>query len=148
MIPTPDFHENNKVVVVNGETALADGKYPASASFIDVADFQRIVFLVALGALDSVVTFAVQQATAANGTPKAVSGATKTIAATDDGKWFSIEVEVRLLDINNGYHFVTLDVSGSAGGNDFAAITALLRGPGYQPVTQPSGYYAQVVVAG
>jgi hypothetical protein len=147
MIPTPDFHEENKVVALSGEVALVDGKFPASAAFLDVSDFQRVVFLVFLGALDSIITFAVQQAAAINGTPKAVTDATVVIAATDDAKWLSIEVEVRKLDINNGYHYVTLDVSGATG-NDYAAIFAFLRGPGYQPVTQPAGYYSHVVVAG
>lgn len=131
----------------NMSTAIVDGKFPASTAFIDVADFERFAFLVKVGATTSALTVKVQQATAANGTPKDVAGATATIAATDDDDTFVIEVETRELDLNLGHRFVTLDVAGAAGGDDFLAIVFLGINPGSAPVTQPATTNT-VIVAG
>ncbi|NJN54075.1 MAG: hypothetical protein HC804_04550 [Anaerolineae bacterium] len=134
-------------VVEPGLTALSAAKYPASAAFIDVYDFERFAFLVGLDVVADDVVFQVEQATAANGTPKDVTGATKTIAnATDDQKWFLIEVQTDQLDINNDYHFVTLDVSGISGTNN--ATIALLGYPKKHPVTSHASQLASVIIAG
>ncbi len=132
-----------------GKDVLADAYYPASGSFIDMAGYQRIVFLIGL---DTIVTpdFEVYQDTSATATAgiKAVSGAAKTDVVTgDDGKWMTIEVDASKLDINNSFRYVTLKVSGT-GGADNAAIFALRYAAGEEPVTQPAGYYAQVFVGG
>lgn len=141
------FDDEVAVLSVNAfNTGLVDGKFPASGSFIDVKDYQKFVFLIVAGTLDSALTVKVQQATAANGTPKDITGATTTIAATDDNKWHSIEVDVAALDINNGYRYVTLDVAGAAGGNDYIAAVFLGLIPGVQPVAQNASYVAAVVV--
>jgi hypothetical protein len=142
------FVEQVKVQGCNAmSTAIADGKFPASASFIDVADFERFAFVVKAGALDSALTLQVEQATAANGTPKDVDGATLTIGTGDDNDTYVIEVETRKLDIANDYRYVTLDVTGQAGSDDFAAILFLGMNPGSAPVTQPATTNT-VVVAG
>lgn len=129
-------------------TAIADGDFPASASYIDVSDFERFVFVLKAGALDSALTCKVQQATAANGTPKDVTGATITIGATDDNKVGLIEVETRRLDVDNDYRFVTLDVAGQATSDDYLAILFLGVNPGSAPVTQHANTKTPVIVAG
>lgn len=131
----------------NFSTAIADGKFPASAAFIDVSDYERFAFLVKAGALNSALTCKVQQATAANGTPKDVTGATVTVGATDDNDTYLIEVETRRLDIANDYRFVTLDVAGQADSDDYLAILFLGLNPGVAPVTQHATTNT-VIVAG
>lgn len=142
------FIEAVKIQQLNVEDALTEAKFPASGSFIDVSQYDRVAFLVLAGALDSATTIKVQQATANNGTPKDVSGATLTIGATGDDKWYLIEVETRKLDINNDYRYLTLDVAGPAGGNDYAAIVFFGFAPGTMPVTQGSDKGNSVAVVG
>lgn len=126
-------------------TAIVDGDFPASGSYIDVSDYERFAFLVVAGGSNTALTVKVQQATAADGTPKDITGATQTIGATDDGEAFLIEVETRRLDINNSYRYVTLDVAGQSGGDDTLAIVFLGINPGAAPVTQTN---TAVIVAG
>lgn len=104
-----------------GDTALAVAKYPASGSFIDVREYKRFGFLIGKGALDTATTFQVEQATAINGTPKDVADAVHIAAGDSDDKFAIIEVDGAKLDINNDYHFVTLDVTGPTG-NDYSCI--------------------------
>lgn len=122
----------------NFNTALVDGDFPASGSFIDVSDFEKFAFVVRAGTLDSELTLKVQQADAIDGTPKDVTGATDVVAATDDNDLFIVEVETNHLDINNDYHFVTLDVAGAAGSNDYLDILFVGILKGSLPVTQPA----------
>lgn len=134
-------------------TMLADGQFPASGSFIDVRGYARVAFLILVGTLDSALTVKVQQATAANGTLKDVSGATTTIGATDDNKFHVIEVLTDNLDTANGYRYVTLDVAGAVyeegvDAEDYAALVFLGLAPDTEPVTQPAACVAAVVVAG
>lgn len=130
-----------------GLTALADGKYPTSGNFIDVSDMERFAFYVALDVIADAADLKVQQATAANGTPKDVTGAAKTdIAATDDQKQVLIEVETAQLDINSDYHFVTLDVSGISGTSN--ASIFFIGVPKSKPVTQHADLLEHVIVAG
>lgn len=132
----------------NFMTAIADGEFPASASYIDVGAFERFVFLIAAGTLDSALTCQVQQAATVSGTAKDVTGAVAIVGAGDDNEWVTIEVQTNQLDLNNGYNFVTLDVSGAAGSNDYLCIFFLGMYPSEQPVTQNAGYSQAVVVAG
>ena len=67
-----------------GTTALSAAKYPVSGSFIDVSDFERFGFYVALDTLADAIDIKVQQATADDGTPKDITGAAKTDIADDD----------------------------------------------------------------
>lgn len=144
-----NWYENVYTQVLEaGVTALSDANYPASASYIDVSEFERFVFLIAL---DTVATpdFAVLQDTSATQTAsvKAITGAAKTdIVTADDGKHFTIEVETARLDIANGFRYVTLQVSNTS--SDNAAIVFFGCRPRRAPVTQPAAYYASVQVAG
>lgn len=134
-------------VVEPGLTALSAAKYPVSTAFIDVYDYERFAFLVGLDVVADDVVFQVEQAIAANGTPKDVTGATKTIAnATDDQKWFLIEVQTDQLDINNDYHFVTLDVSGISGTNNASIV--FIGFPKKHPRTAHASQLASVIIAG
>ncbi len=129
-------------------TAIADGEFPASGSFIEVGQYERFVFIVRAGTLDSALTCQVQQAATVNGVAKDVTGAVAVVGAGDDNELFLIEVETRKLDINNGYNYVTLDVSGAAGGNDYLDIVFVGVNPLTMPVTQPTGTNTPVIVAG
>ncbi len=130
------FSEATLIKPLNVEDAVTEKLYPVSTAFIDVSGYERFVFLVAAGALNSALTFQVQQATAANGTPKDVTGAVAVVAADGDDKWSLIEVQTARLDINNDYHFVTLKSTGAAGGDDYAAITFFGVNPLEKKVTQ------------
>lgn len=133
-------------VLEAGLTALSAAKYPASGSFIDVSDFERFGFYVALDTLADAIDIKAQQATADDGTPKDITGAAKTdIADTDDATEVLIEVQTAHLDINNDYHFVTLDVSGITGTNNAAIV--FFGVPKSKPVTQPATL-THVLVAG
>lgn len=132
----------------NFNTAIVDGSFPASGSFIEVGKYDRFVFEIRAGTLDSALTCQVQQATSASGTPKDVTGAVVTVGATDDNQLFLIEVETRKLDINNSYNYVTLSVSGAAGGNDYLDIVFFGVNPGKLPVTQPTTVSTPAIVAG
>jgi hypothetical protein len=134
---------------LNAEDALAAALYPTSTNFIDVQDFDRFAFLIAAGALDSALTLQVQQDTSATSTDlKDVDGAVVTIAATGDDKWYLIEVDTSKLDSNNGFHYVTLEVAGPAGGNDYGAILFFGFGKGSRPVTQGADRGDAVFVGG
>jgi len=141
------FSEEIKIVTCNAfGTAIADGDFPASGSYIDVSDFERFAFLIKAGTLNSALTCKVQQAPAINGATADVTGATTTVGATDDNEVFIIEVETRKL-LAAG-QFVTLDVAGAAGSDDFLDITFLGINPNSAPVTQPATTNTPVIVAG
>ena len=142
------FSEGTKIQQLNVEDAVTEASYPASGAFIDVAEFERIAFLVQAGALNSAMVFKVQQATAVNGALKDVTGATVSVAANGDDKWYLIEVQTNKLDINNDYRYVTLTSTVAAGGDDYAAITCFGINPGSKPVTQGSDKGSVVRVFG
>lgn len=126
-------------------TAIVDGEFPASGSYYDVSDYERFAFIITAGASDTALTCQVQQAAAIDSTAKDITGAVQTVGASDDGEVFIIEVETRRLDLNNGYNYVTLDVTGQAGSNDYLAIVFVGINPGAAPVTQQN---TAVIVAG
>lgn len=132
------FSEQVVIQQINSaDVVLAAGAYPASASYIDVSRFDRFAFLVQLGTTAHAQTWQVQQATAANGTLKDVTGALASSGAGDDGKWYLIEVDASHLDVNNSYKYVTLlNTSGTTG--DYAQITFLGFLGGNYPVAQGS----------
>lgn len=142
------FSEVTYIQQLNVEDALTAASYPASGSFIEVSKFERFAFLIGAGALNSQVVAQVQQAAAANGALKDVADATVTISATDDDKWYLLEVQTDHLDTNHGYRYVTLTLTGPAGGDDYAAIFFLGLNPGYAPVVQGADKGAVVAVVG
>jgi hypothetical protein len=145
------FDDNFYVVAGNNfNTAIVDGKFPASTAFVDVSEFTSVVFLIRVGTLTSALTCAVNQDTSATQTAsiKVVTGASLVVAADDDNEIKSIEVETAKLDIANGFRYVTLDVTGAGGSDDYLDIMVIGKQPRRAPVTQPAGYSEAVVVAG
>lgn len=131
-------------------TAIVDGYFPASASFHAVGDARTFVFMIFAGTLNSELVCQVKQDTGATATAniKDITGAVVTIEATDDNKWARIEVEVAKLDIDNDFNYVTLDVSGAGGGDDYLCIAFAKKLPRSAPVTQPTNLDSDVLVAG
>jgi hypothetical protein len=139
MIPNELFTERTKIQHLHsGEVALVDASFPASGSYIDVSQYKSFVFLINAGALTSALSFQVQQATANNGTLKDVTGAVVAVPANGDDKWYSIEVQASKLDINNDYRYVTLTMTGAAGGDDYADLLFFGINASLKPVTQGS----------
>lgn len=135
----------------NFMTAIADGEFPASGSYIDVSDFERFAFIIRAGTLDSALTVAVQEAATIDGTAATISGATTTIAASGnsgDNSLHIIEVETRKLTRNSGYNYVTLDITGAAGSNDYADILFVGINGHQFPVTQTADTTVVVKVMG
>ena len=126
---------------------VANDYYPAAGSFLDTSGFRANMFLVDLRDLADAIDVEVYQSmTSGSATAKAITGAAKTnIVATDDAKMLSIEVGTDQLDLTNGFRYLTLKVSGVSGA-DWVDLHALQFKAGYQPVTQPAAYYAQVKV--
>ena len=114
-------------------TAISDGDFPASGSYIDVSGYTHFAFMVNAGSLDSALTLQVQEHDSATGTATSVSSATATVGATDDDYLYLIEVEVAKLSLN--HHFVTLDVSGEAGSNEYLAIFFIGWNARHAPIT-------------
>lgn len=143
------FSEVVKVHVLEEGDALSVAKYPTSGNFKSMRGVHRFAVIGIVNAVDSATTIQVQQATAADGSPKNITGAVHIIPAdgSEDGKWFCIEVEVSHMDSNNGYKFVTVDVSGVAGANDTVTLLLLEFAGGKLPVTQ-SDLAAAVNVVG
>jgi len=127
-------------------TAITDGDFPSSGSFIDVSDYTHFAFLVHAGTLDSELTLQVQEHDSATGTATDVSGATATVEATDDNKGFLIEVEVAKLSAD--HHYVTLDVSGAAGSNDYLDVWFLGWNTRHAPITAWSSMDTTTEVVG
>jgi hypothetical protein len=136
----------------NFNTAIADGNFPASTAYIDTTNYTHFAFKVRAGTLDSALTLQVKQDTSATETAsiKNVTGATVTVGAGDDNELFLIEVETSQLDIANSFRYVTLAVSGAAGGNDYADILFEGWNARHRTVTQPATYPAAnaVLIAG
>lgn len=133
--------ENRLLANLNDfNTAIVDGKFPVSGSFLDLTDAQRVIFFIKAGTLDSAITVQVQQDTSATQTAsiKSVTGAVDIVGAGDDDKLFVIELEVAKLDIGNGFRYVTLDITGAAGGNDYLSMMAERSPVRHAPVTQPA----------
>lgn len=125
-------------------TAITVAKYPVSGSFIDVTNFTHFAFLIFAGTLDSALTCQVEEADAADGTPQDITGAVKIIGATDDNKWSSIEVAVEEMDLEDDMRYVTLDITGAAGSNDYLCIVFVGWNIRHRPVTQPTNYLTAV----
>lgn len=134
----------------NFNTAITDGNFPASASYIDVSQFERFVFTIRAGTLDSALTCQVKQDTSATETAniKNVTGAVVVVGATDDNEIVTIEVETNHLDSNNDFRYVTLAVSGAGGANDYLDVQFIGLNPDVKPVTQPAAYSQAVIVSG
>jgi hypothetical protein len=128
-------------------TAITDGDFPASGSYIDVSDFERFAFVVVAGTLNTALTLQVQQAATVSGSTSNITGATATIGTSDDNEVFIIEVETRRLTLT-GQRYVTLDIAGASGGDDYASVVFYGLNKGSVPVTQHASTNTPVIVAG
>ena len=140
-----------EIHLLNTEDALSNGqRLPASGSFIDVSNFERFAFLVGAGALANALTLKVEQDTSETVTAsvKDVTGATVSVLATGDDKWYLVEVQTAHLDTNNDFHFVTLNVAGAGAGTDFGSVWFFGINPKTFPVTQPATRGGAVAVVG
>ena len=122
-----------------------------TSAYVDVGDYDRVVAVLEVGATDTTVDFKLVQATDSSGTGSKdiTSAAITQLSATDDNKQVAIELEVRKLDINNGFNYVaavTTVGNGTTGATVAVAIYGV--GPGSRPVSQPAPFAQQVVVAG
>lgn len=121
----------------------------APATYIDVANFERFVFLISAGALGTGATVdaqVVQATTAAGAGSKNITGAAITqLTATDDDKFVTIEVLREKLDIANDFRYVSLTVT-VANTADLEVIFLGLN-PRHTPVTQPAAYAEKVQIA-
>jgi len=121
------------------EDALSAALYPLSGSFFDVADYEAFAFVILIGGLDTQLTFQVHQDTSATATGdiKDIADAAVVVPADGDDKWYGIYVDTQMLDLNNGFRYVTLDVTGPTG-NDYGTMLFVGIKKGEIPVTQPS----------
>jgi hypothetical protein len=129
------------------DTAITDTTYyPADGSFIDVSQYDGFSFFIAAGGLDTQLVFAVyENSTAASAGSTAITGATVTIAATGDDKWYMIEVDAQ--SMTPGHRYVSLYGTGAAGGNDYAYIAFMGHNARNVAVTQGSTKGSIVIVA-
>lgn len=144
------MEEHKPKVVASGRTAIAAAKYPASTGFLSLVGFESFVVEIIAHDLTSAITVQVQQDTSATQTTgiKNITGAVVTIPADGDDKIYTIEVQVNELDINNGYKYITLDVTGAAGSDDYLTMQVILRNPTKMPVTQDASVAQMVNVVG
>lgn len=136
-------------------SAWTDNQYlPASTAFLDMSGYDRVAFWVGLGGIADALTFAIYADTSATvtGNVAAVTGATKTIAATDDGKWVCIECAAANIGALNTssltYRYVTLKVSGVSGNNYGVVVAQQWRGGPVDLAVSQSASLMSVVVGG
>lgn len=142
-----------KLVLPPTGANVTDATYPASGSYINVVDWARFAFIIAVGATDdTAVTAQVVQATSVNAAGKKnIAGAALTgtlLAGTNDNKWSIIEVDQERLDIANDFNFVALDVA--ATGGTATAVTVFFVGiePRVKPPVFGADLAEQVFVDG
>ena len=142
------WHENILVKQVKSPGDLASETIPAT--YIDMSDYERIVFEIKVGTLaaDSTIDAQVAQATDSAGTgTKDITGALITqLVDADDDTLVTIEVRDTALDVENAFRYVSLEVA-VAGTAVVGTITAYLYKGGGLPPTQDAFYAEQVEVS-
>ena len=141
------FTENLSLKMVMPPIANpTDGSFPASASYINVVEWARFAFIIAVGGTDdTAITAQVAQSTtaASTGGKKNITGAAITgtvLAGTNDNKFAVIEVDQEQLDIKNDFCFVTLDVAATGG----TASAMCVFFVGIEPRVKPPTYGADL----
>ena len=141
------FHENMLANLVLIPGTIASSTVPAT--YIDMRDYERVVFLIFVGDMPTSSTLDAQvvQATLADGTgSKDITGAAITqLVATDDNKMVSIEVRDTALDVAGGFRFVSLTLVEAA--DPIGMVLAFSYKGGGLPPTQPVAYEEQVEVS-
>ena len=126
------------------------GAATVPATYIDVSDFERFVFLLSIGNMTGTLDMQVVQAQDGAGTgSKNIANAVITqLGASDDNKQVLVEVEVRKLDINNGFHFVAITLTEAGSSAQLADAFFFGINPGNAPVTQHADVAETVFVGG
>lgn len=142
--PSQEIYEET---VLDPGTVIT-GVYPGATTYIHVGDFERFQFKLAVGSTNNNVAAKVVQATDAAGSgSKDITGAAiTTLDGNDDNQQASIEVEVRKLDINNGFDYVALSLTITGTTTAYAEFRGFT--PGLVPVTQHADFVEQVKVLG
>ena len=135
--------------IVKPDTALTDAYFQLCTLFNDTKGYDHCGFYIHLGTIADALTFAVFQDTSATvtGSVKALTGATFTIVATDDGGYFFLEFNTAKLDSANGFRYVTCKVTGTSGSN-YAEIAFFGLHARSEPVTQSAYCLASSVNLG
>lgn len=141
-----NFEDDIFVQVVSVPAAITTATLPAT--YIDVSQYDRFVFLISLGATNNTVDAQVVQATAAAGTgSKNITGAAITqLDGNDDNKFVTIEVDTQRLDIANDFRYVAVTVT--VAGTTTAEVLFFGLNARSRPITKVSAWDEAVVVAG
>lgn len=141
-----NFEDDIFVQVVNVPGAITTGTVPAT--YIDVSNYTRFVFLLSLGATNNAVDAQVVQATAAAGTgSKNITGAAiAQLDGNDDNKFVTIEVDSQRLDIANGFRYVAVTLT--VAGTTTAEVLFFGLNGRARPITKVSAWDEAVVIAG
>lgn len=142
----PTLGENVYMKVVAGPASITSALAPTSGSFIDVSLYEWFAFAIILGDNGGNVDMHIEQATAANGTPKDITGAAITqLVNADDNTWAMIQVRTDRLDGANGYKYVTANYT--IGTSLVGAILFFGWRGDTVPVSQPAACKELVVLA-
>jgi hypothetical protein len=132
----------NKYLLKKGATdtrfLLADGDYPASASYIDVSKTERFHVLVIVGEVHAsdTVTFTLKCTTSASGTLTTVSATYAAVSFTGGNDSHDALMTVETKKLPEGYQYVSCVVDGATNGT-YGTVRFFL--PEHdQPVTQTS----------
>jgi hypothetical protein len=124
---------------------ISDG----TTAYIDMADVHSAKFFLALGATDQTTDMKLVQATSSGGAgvKDITDAAIATLAATDDNKQKSIEVDPYQLDMNNGFRYVAavLVLAGGTGTTGYLEVQTV---PKSRPVTAHADILEQVLLVG
>jgi hypothetical protein len=141
------FDQWLRVESIQEDGNLVTGVIPST--YIDMSDFDRIVFLIAVGTMGASSTIdakVVQGDTAAGGNSKDVPNAAITqLVDADDNVLVSIEVAGSALDVANGFRYVSLSITGAGTAASGYLLAMQYRGGGLGP-TQPASYQEQIRV--
>lgn len=123
-----------------------------NTAWLDMADHQRIVFLIAVGdiAAGGTVDFEVRQATSAVGAnatnifPIAGTITITQLSAADDNSLVAVEVRTEQMDVDGGFHYLSGRLT-IAGNTALTTVVPLRLGTNYPPV--PVTGWTEVVIA-
>ncbi|MFN4259772.1 MAG: hypothetical protein ACK4RK_10775 [Gemmataceae bacterium] len=116
---------------VNGNNAAN------SSGYIDMRRFHEAMFILALGVIDAVVDFKLQEAKDGSGTgAQDLAGKAITqFAATDDGKVAIINVKAEELSVNVGFTHVKAVATVGSGTSSLIAVIGLGLSPRFAPAS-------------
>jgi hypothetical protein len=92
----------------------ADATVPSATTGIDMSLWSQLLFITSLGVLDNSATLdqTIKDSPTTNGTYAAISGKTKAIVGTDDGKVMIIALDAS--ELNAGARYVRMTQDNSA----------------------------------